>query len=301
VRVIPGRAAADAVSDTLRSRKVLIAHPDGVSGHEIAARIPDPAADHFETETGFIIRGARLADAAVSPNASGKVDLLNAANDPRGDAVKVSLGARALPVVVRLADGRCAVLAALRGYLGHAQFDKDGLANIAYVPSSNTQRWVAYNARRDEIDRLRALVALAVERNTFRVRSEKEAAQLAERIRVEKAMDPTLGLYAAYAFAQAGMDTKVRNIFGYMREDLEADFFDVLMLSGEAPGRMGANPPVPFCPMLTQGWNLLRAYGVQLPDALVEASRFLSNSLWSTFTGRGASIVFDAVKSGKLR
>ena len=49
-------------------------------------------------------------------------------------------------------------------------------------------------------------------------------------------------------------------------------------------------PQAPFCPMLTQGWNLLRAYHVQLPDVLAEASQFLANSLWSTFTSRrGAS------------
>lgn len=301
VRMVPGRAAADAVSDTLRGVSTSIAALAGVKRDEIDKRIPDPRADHFETETGFIIRGARLADAAVSPNARSEVELLNTANDPRGDAVRVHPSEATLPVVVRLADGRCAVLAALRGYLGHAQFDKDGLANVAYVPSSNNWRWGAYNARRDDIDRLRALVALAVEHNAFRVRSEKEAGQLAERIRVEKALDPTLGLYAAYAFAQAGIDAQVRDILRYMREDLGGvDLFDVLMLSGEAAGRMSANPPVPFCPMLTQGWNLLRAYGVQLPEVLARASQFLSNSLWSTFTGRGASIVFNAIKSGEL-
>jgi len=301
VRVVPGRAAADAVSDILGGREALIAPPDDVSGDEINSRIPDPAADHFETETGFIIRGARLADVAVSPTASAKVDLLNAINDPRGDAVRVSPWGPAATVVVRLSDGRCAVLAALRGYLGHAQFNNDGLANVAYVPSSNNRRWGAYNARRGEIDRLRALVAVAVDRNMFRVRSEMEAAHLAERIRVEEALDPTLGLYAAYAFAQAGMDARIRDILGYMWGDLKAELFDVLMLSGEARERMGVNPLVPFCPMLTQGWNLLRAYGVQLPQVLTEASRSLSNSLWSTFTGRGASIVFDAVKSGDLQ
>jgi len=298
-RIIPGRAAADAISDTLHGREQGIAPAHGVSGEEIASRTPDPATDHFETETGFIIRGARLAEAAVSPIASGRVDVLNA-GDPRGDAVIVNPGRAALSVVVRLRDGRCAVLPALRGYLGHAQFDEDGLANVAFVPSSNNRRWAAYNARRDDIDRLRALISLAVERNTFRVRSELEATRLAERIRVEKALDPTLGLYAAYAFAQAGMDAKVRDILSYMHDDLDADLFDVMLLSGEAPRRMRASHPAPFCPMLTQGWNLLRAYDVQIPSVLVKASGYLSNSLWSTFTGRGASIVFNAVKSGEL-
>jgi hypothetical protein len=301
VRVSPGRAAAQAVSRTLHGHEALIAPAHGVSHDEIAARLPDPGADHIDSQTGFFIRGARLAAAAVSPKAGAKVDLSNDGNEPRGDALRIFPAGPALPVAIRLADGRCAVLAALRGYVGHAQFDKDGLANIAYIPSSNNERWPAYKARRADIDRLRAVVSLAVERNTFRVTSDAEAARLAMRIRLQKAMDPTLGLYAAYAFAQAGMDPQVRDILGHMRDDLQADLFDVLMLSGEASRPRGANPPVPFCPMLTQGWNLLRAYGVQLPGVLAKASQFLSNSLWSTFTGRGASIVFDALKSGELK
>jgi hypothetical protein len=301
MQIMSGRAATDAIADTLGVETGSIILRPGLHHDDIMARIPDPAADHFETETGFIIRGGRLADAAVNPRSGNKVEILNTGNDARGDAVRVNPKQAALPVVVRLADGRCAVLAALRGYLGHAQFDKDGLTNVAYVPSSNNWRWHAYNARRDDVDRLRALVALAVEHNRFGVRSEREAAQLAERIRVEKALDPTLGLYAAYAFAQAGLDSQVRSILWYMHQDLESDLFDVRMLSAEVPRyQPGINQAVPFCPMLTQGWNFLRASGVELPDVLMRASRFLGNSLWSTFTRQGASIVFDAVKSGEL-
>ena len=297
VRAVPGRAAADAISDTLRGTGSSMP-PVGVNPEEINARIPDPEASRYETETGFIIRGVRLVDAAVDPKS--RVEVLNAANDPRGDAVRVYPQEAALPVAVRVEDGRCVVLAALRGYLGHAQFDESGLANVTYVPSSNNWRWPAYAARRDEIDRLRALVALAVEHNTFRLRSEKEAAQLAMYIRVEKGLDPTLGLYAAYAYAQAGMDDQVRDVLEYMRDDLGADLFDVRMLSGNAVNREeDAVQTVPFCPMLTQGWNLLRSYRIEISPVLAEASRFLTNSLWSTFTGAGAKIVFNAVKSGK--
>jgi hypothetical protein len=269
---------------------------------EIDARTPDPAASLFETQTGFIIRGARIADAALSPSAHSQFDLLHDPNDPRGEAIRIHPGIPAQSVVVVLQDGRSAVLPALQGYTAHALFDEGGLANVSYVPSSNSWRWSDYNARREDIDRFRALVALAVERNTFQVRSDREANELAQQIRVVKSLDPTLGLYAAYAFAQAGRDAQVRDIAGFMRDDLKADLFDVAMLAGfaESPPA-NTQPPVPFCPMLTQGWNLLRAYDVKLPDVLTEASKFLSNSLWSTFTRRGTTIVIDAIKSGELR
>jgi hypothetical protein len=301
IRRVPGRAAAEAVSETLRGTRSGIA-PAGVNRLEIEARMPDPTADHFETETGFIIRGAHVVDAAISPQTPGHFDLLNNSNDPRGDAVRIYPGVPALSVVVVLHDGRSVVLPALQGYLAHAVFDDGGLSNVSYVPSSNSARWDAYESRRADIDRLRALVALAVSRNAFRVRSEREATELADRIRVDKALDPTLGLYAAYAFAQAGQDAHVRDIARFMREDLTADLFDVAMLAGDADDPpVAATPRVPFCPMLTQGWNLLRAYDVNLPDVLTAASRSLSNSLWSTFTKGGTAILLDAVKSGALK
>ncbi len=279
-----------------------ISAPSVVDREAIALRLPDPTADHFETQTGFIIRGAHVVDAAISPQSNGKFDLLNDGNDPRGDALRIYASAPGYSVVVRLKDGRCAVLAALRGYLGHAQFDDEGLVNVSYVPSSNTGRWSAYQERREEIDQLRARVALAVNRNSFRLKSAEEAVMLADRIRVDKAADPTLGLYAAYAFAQAGIDQQVRDVGGYMRMDLGLDLFDVRMLSNEG---QDSNPlvgeQVPFCPMLTQGWNILRAYKVKLPSVLQYASPFLANSLWSTFTRRGADAVFEAVKGGELR
>ena len=298
VRSVPGRAAADAVSDTLRGAGSAVM-PAGVDPAEIDARTPDPTADHFETETGLIIRGARVVAAAVSPKSNSSFDVLNGGNDPRGHAVRVNPGSQALSVAVTLEDGSCAVLAALRGYLGHVQFDEAGVSNISYVPSSNNWRFGAYQTRRKKIDRLRALVAVAVQRNTFSVRSEIEAGQLADQIRDEKALDPTLGIYAAYAFAQAGMDSKIRNMLGYMRDDLDADLFDVAMLANEPmdPSKRRKKTVPPF-PMLTQGWNLLRAYDVKLPDKLAKASRFLGDSLWTTFNRRGTDLVLDALQSG---
>lgn len=302
-QAMPGRAAADAIASTLSGLDDFSASLAGDgAGPDLAARMPDPSTDHFETETGFVVRGARVIDAVVAPRTDGHCDVLNDEGDRRGDAVRVHPGsAPALSVVVFLADGRCAVLAALRGFLGHARFTDEGLANVSYVPSSNSARWEAYGAQRARIDRLRALVALAVDRNAFRVRTAREAEQLARRIRVMKALDPTLGLYAAYAYAHAGFDADLTDVHEHMRADLGAELFDVAMLADGSPGRfMPATTRAPFCPMLTQGWNLLRARDVRLPEAVTSASRFLANSLWTTFAGRGTGIIREAVLSGGL-
>lgn len=298
VRASQGQAAADEIAATLRGAGSQ-GLPRGVDRREIDARIPDPTADHFETETGFIIRGARVLDAAVSKHSNNHCEVLNA-GDARGDAVRVHANDPALSVVVVVEGERSLLLAALHGYIGHVLFDKEGVANISYIPSSNNRRFTEYQQKREELDRLRALVAFAVQSNTFRVRSEEEAVQLAERIRVSKALDPALGIYAAYAFAQAGMDPQVQDVQMYMRDDLSgASIFDVAMLANQVQHRN--IPLAPPCPMLTQGWNLLRAYDVKLPDVLVDASRFLSNALWTTFTGRGTRLIFDAIKHGEFK
>src|SRR5262249_58419997 len=106
-RAVPGRVVADAASDTL-DRYPISADLETIDQNEIAARMPDQAADHFETQTGFIIRGARLAAAAIHPRANSGFDVLNA-GDSRGDAVRIYPGTPALPVIVSLQDGRSAI------------------------------------------------------------------------------------------------------------------------------------------------------------------------------------------------
>jgi hypothetical protein len=199
-------------------------------------------------------------------------------------------------------DGRCAVLAALPGYIGHVTVGRRGVTNVSYLPSSNHWRWHDYVHRRSEIDRLRAMVALAIDRNSFQLKSEAEAEALARRIRLYKAVDPTLGLYAAMAFAQASNDPQLLSVLQYMRTDLRADLFDVLLLASRLPAaRTGALSVVPLCPMLTQNWSLLAPRGVILAPALAQAGQALADSLWTTFQPEVADELLDAMERGELR
>jgi hypothetical protein len=174
------------------------------------------------------------------------------------------------------------------------------MSNVSYVPSSNHWRWNQYRFRRNDIDRLRAMVALAVDHNTFRVKSKREAQGLAELIRVDKGIDPTLGLYAAHAFSQAGNDDEVVSVIDFMRNDLNADFYDTRLLAGRRPTALPI-PVVPFCPMLTQSWHLLRARRTDLPAVLQQARAYLCGSLWTTFEPVGADAIIEAVTGGQLQ
>ena len=306
----PGHEAAAAIARTLVSRPfggiggpdLTLTVDDVATEQKLQRRLPDRSLDHFETQMGFVVHGALVQDTTGSPRQPGLAEILNPGDGQSSSGIIRVNAQHPLSVAVRLADGRCVILAGLPGYIGHVTFDEGGMSNVSYVPSSNHWRWGEYNQRREEIDRLRAMVALAVDRNTFRVRSNREANALADRIRMYKGVDPTLGLYAAYAFSQASNDDQVVSVIRYMRGDLNADLFDTRLLASRDPIAKDPNiPVVPFCPMLTQSWHLLRARHVKLHEALREASAYLCGSLWATFEPDGAKLIIDAINEGVLK
>lgn len=310
------RAVAEAIKNTLSTRastfggagEILLGADAGTEAR-LRRRMPDPRRDHFESQTGFFIQGAVVRRAVASHThprlvaevlqagdgqsepAIVRVRHVTAMEVPRGDAVSVG---------VQFADRRCVVLAGLAGYVGHASVKAAGLSNVSYVPSSNHWRWREYIKRKDDVDRLRAMVALAIDRDAFHLRSEREAQALADRIRLYKGMDPTLGLYAAHAFSQAGNDRQVLSVLKYMRDDLGAELFDVRLLASRQLKAGTAFPVVPLCPLLTQSWNLLGARRVELPALLQAARPWLCDSLWTTFAAEAADSVFDAMSRGEL-
>lgn len=257
----------------------------------------------LDFDAGFAITGARV-DVAVS-NPRIRIEAL-----PQGDKqneaalLKVDMGSvRAASVAIRFADGSGTVIAALKGYVGNITVDRAGVANVSYIPSHRELGlWQEYDRQRERIDRLHATVATSARYGVFRVDA-SQAARLADTIRVLKGIDPTLGLYAAYAYADADLESQVRSVRQYLRGDLGADLFDVAMLSGELAGRRpdGGDGTVPFCPMLSQGWGFLRVRNVRVLPEVDSAQDHLRPALWTTFDSDGIGMLIAAIRSGKLR
>ena len=65
----------------------------------------------------------------------------------------------------------------------------------------------------------------------------------------------------------------------------------------EAPAYV---PVVPFCPVLTQTWSLLRPRRIELAPLLRDAAPPLCNSLWTTFSGEAADRIVSAIESEEL-
>ncbi len=184
--------------------------------------------------------------------------------------------------------------------------DQEGVSNVSYVPSRNSFRWPEYRASADRVKELHAVVATAARYGVFRIEGNEEtgrvaAGQLADRIRVAKGVDPTLGIYAAYAYADAGLSAEVRSVRNIMQSDLHFDLQDIAMLAGSlSSGRWPGGDVVPFCPMLTRGWGQLRVRDVSLHSSVAQARDHLRPSLWTTFDPGGMPLVIAPLRAGAL-
>jgi len=255
------------------------------------------APDHFETETGVSVTGVEV-KSAVGIDVG--AELLTPGGPTWTGLVRLHPGPRPVgSLILRFADGSGTVLAAIKGFIASLVVEDGRVVNVSYVPSANNWRWPDYQQQRPRLERLRATVAAAARFGVFQVEREKASA-IADEIRYMKSIDPTLGLYAAYAYSDAGLRDHIRSVRDYMRDDLNADLFDVAMLAGTLAGARHGLPVAPFCPMLSQGWGLLRVKGVHLPQSLTEAADHLRPALWTTFAPAGMDIIEEAFHKGNL-
>jgi hypothetical protein len=256
---------------------------------------------HFESETGFAVIGTGVA-AAVATNGR-QAFILEPGNLRNPGFVRIGLTApeSACSVALRFTNGRGTALAAMPGYIGHIVVDGNGVTSVSYVPADNSTRWGDYEQRREQIDRLRAAAAAAARHGVFRLDDRQAATDLAGQIRVGRGLDPALGLYAAYAYAEADRRDGIETVRACLQADLSADLFDVAMLARTMTGRPPPAPQVvPFCPMLTQGWNLLRTRQITLPKELDDAQDELEQALWTTFKPARIEKILEAIKRGEI-
>jgi hypothetical protein len=276
------------------------------SAREAIVRASKPV--DFETGTGFSVSGALLDFAATSPRM--RADILTRGDPPQQPAL-VRVDTEGLPagsVAFRFENGSGAVIAALSGYIGNVVVGAEGVTSVSYVPSRRNPRWSGDELLNKKLEDLRAVVTTAARFGVFRIEGERQdraeaARRLADRIRVLKSIDPTLGLYAAYAYADADLLDQVLSVREIMREELGTNLFDVAMLSsglsrGSSDDRYGL---VPFCPMLSQGWSLLRVKNTRVSHFVNHAHDHLRVSLWTTFDRQGIEILVSALLEGELQ
>jgi hypothetical protein len=250
----------------------------------------------FETRTGFTIIGSDLKNVAIS-GVKTETFIENEAWNIRVYWEKPIRVGRSL--LLQFGKGNGAVISPIHGFIGTIVIENDRVVNVSYIPSAGSDNYLYYMDNKEKIDKRHAYIAAAARQGAFRIDPAK-AEDAAEYLRILKSVDPTFGLYAAYAYAQVGNLDGVKSIFEYMSEAPEPIPFDVALLANKLPEHVGTTETnvAPCCPMLTQGWALLDPS--MLPEPLQEARKHLIPSLWTTFSAQGVEIVRQAIEGGFL-
>lgn len=243
--------------------------------------------ESFETQTGFSVIGTLKFDIIIN---QGRFDVFR-----EGEYMHVRIYPGASNTLLFIgADGTGTPLAILPGFIGTILVEESKIVNVNYVPSRNNDRFDNFMIRSKEVNQRRATAALAARHGAFKISGDSfSILGTASYLRNDKAFDPTLGLYAAYAYAQAGNIKEISSIFKYMAKEPEPVLFDVKLLatiSDRSKSKL-AELEAPFCPMLTQGWSYLPINQNLFTDQLRELSLQLLPGLWTTFTPKGIETI----------
>lgn len=313
-RPFAGASAPGAIENAARALVSLKAIPDQPKGKTPATDIAKfllaseaeeqrraEKGGHFETGSGAALTGSQfLAAVAIGPQAIDFVGPEPGATELRFKNAADDYGrlVRPFSVVIRFADGSGTIIAALPGYVASLLVRNGGLINISYSPAEGTMGWLESRRFQSEAESRRAMAATAARHGVLAV-DRDDAKAFGDTIRIGKAVDPTLGLYAALAYASVGLRDDAKSVLRYMQKDLRATLFDAWLLAGADRENVSqARPLVPLCPMLSQSWDYLAPAGAAIPALLQAAPRHAS--LWTTFRPEAMDAIFDAAREGEL-
>ena len=147
-----------------------------------------------------------------------------------------------------------------------------------------------------------AVAAVATQQSRFRI-EKADAMGIAKKMQYAKSLDPSLALYAAYAYHDLQDIERIREMSNYLRADIGVTLFDIALLSRVLTGKTISSSlgVVPFVPLLAQGWSLLGANQVRLHPALNGIERTMLDSVWSLFNSTGLDMLQRALRTGDVQ
>jgi hypothetical protein len=259
--------------------------------HELladAARIEEVeqlrSRSHFETRAGLSILGATPARVAVT----GRIgDLFE-----ESFAWHVRGGGEPQAAIVDLGDDRYVATAIIPGFIGGIHVGPSGVDVVSYQAGDGSP----YEDERYNAGTPGALAWLgAAAKYGFRDWAIDEANQRADYFRNFKHVNPTFGIYAAYAYERAGNRDEIRSMIRAFEAAQQTIPYDLIFLTGTKPESLTV-PVVPRYPLLTQGWAYLDEAAVH--PAIAAARSSLAPTVWACPTGRAGQELFDAVFDG---
>jgi hypothetical protein len=270
----------------------------------------------FETSTGYVVVGAKVTSVVGGSTISaGLIDTLEGTDvrlyPTRGrDRRHGHWGS----ILVEFDGKTLGVFPVMPGYIGVIELQDGRVQSLAFQLSKDEQKYLGLSDREIAEVRRRRLMAkeLSASGRLWRIGTEK-ANQHASYFREGKRLDPTLGVYGAYAYAAAGNDEGSQSIFRWFAQEywdrpsgLPAAPvpFDVELLAGQLTPQSAIAPPgfAPFCPMMTLGWSYLesRTFENPLHPAILAAAEHRLSCEWTTFKTRDVRAMIKAFERGEI-
>ncbi|MFI2810372.1 caspase domain-containing protein [Microbulbifer sp. JSM ZJ756] len=251
----------------------------------------------FETQCGFKVSGAKVKD-TFAVNASTKILSENS------HLVHIGLQSGTPEnILLIFENGTGVVLPAIQDFIGALTFLNGELVSVNYDPVDTSWRWKNFETQQQILQNLRAVVAASSAMGSFRINNDEEAERIARAMQVEKSLDPSLSVYAAYAYRDQGNRSRIQEMASYQQGDLGICLFDVAMLSQmlDDPAQGNTDQVLPFAPLLSQGWSLLPAHGINLPPSLEHLRAHVnSNSLWTLYDADGVARIRTAMQNKEV-
>lgn len=194
---------------------------------------------------------------------------------------------------LRFTDGSGILIGNLPGFDVIVALQGKQVVTISYQPSAaNASAGLA-----DEIE-LRswhAEVATAAAEGCFSVQpisGSRLHAHIDHAARERQALNPTLAIYASYAYARAKQFERIKGLYAGLLKEIGVVPFDVFLQAHLANAEAAsAIRLAPAMPMMTQGWMFMGQFESRLPPTLQRAREFLMPSMWATFSPEGMNIL----------
>lgn len=217
-------------------------------------------------------------------------------------------------ILLFFSENTVAVLPVMPGHIGTLDVRDGRVQSISFdVAAAGPAQFGLDERRKQNLVRRRAVASALAATGKLRHLGRQEWIRFATFLREDKRIDPTLGIYAAYACALAGNEEAVVSIgeaFGRHMHEIDAIPappipFDVVMLAGKLYRALATDAfaLVPFCPMMSLGWSLMEASNpdLRLHPAILDAGQRRLNAEWTTFRETDIHTLITAFEQGEIQ
>lgn len=191
-------------------------------------------------------------------------------------------------------DGTGTLMPAIPGYRCTLQFEGTHLNDVMFEPADAIALPIDMNERL-----LRRVMAEATRRGVMSL--DRNCAQaLSMHLSSAGVRDPSMDLYAAYAFHERGDSTPIREMAQQIRDHLSFNLFDLALLSRDLIRESRrVMQPLTFTPLLAQGWAFVEALGGPWVSELRDLKAHLIDSPWSVYDRLGVAHLKEIILSGR--